>query len=413
LCAYGFFIKIGFLLYFSLHQYYIITREWLIAPGKFVTFVKIGHMKLALLLACCLAFSGSRPAGDHPTLAIGAAAPAFSLPGVDGKTYNLSSFKDARVLVVVFTCNHCPTAQAYEDRIIQLTKDFKSRGVAVVAIMPNDPQSIRLDELGYTDLSDSYDEMKRRAAEKHYNFPYLYDGKDEAVSIKYGPIATPHVFVFDKDRKLRYSGRVDDVEKPSKTPNSFDARNAIEALLNNKPVPVATTKVFGCSVKWAEKSDWIEKAKQEWAREPVKLDTITADGIRTLIGNKTEKLRLINVWATWCGPCVAEFPDFVDINRMYRRRDFEFISISADEPAKRDKALQFLQKSQASATNYIFNLDDKYKLIEAIDPKWGGALPYTLVIEPGGKIIYAKDGPVDVPALKKLIVDDPAIGRYY
>ena len=389
-------------------------------------------MKLALFLACCLAVSdsrpggehpagdpggslpiSSRPAGDHPTLAIGATAPDFSLPGVDGKTYSLSSFKAARVLVLVFTCNHCPTAQAYEDRIIGLAKNYKSKGVDVVAIMPNDPQSIRLDELGYTDMGDSFEEMKRRAAEKHFNFPYLYDGKDEAVSLKYGPIATPHVFVFDKDRKLRYSGRVDDVEKPTKTPHTLDTRNAIEALLNNKEVPVTTTKVFGCSIKWAEKSDWIEKAKQEWAKEPVRLDTITAEGIRDLIRNKTEKLRLINVWATWCGPCVAEFPDLVDINRMYRRRDFEFISISADEPAKRNKALQFLQRSQASAINYIFNVDDKYKLIEAIDPNWQGALPYTLVVEPGGKIIYAKDGPIDAAALKKIIVDDPAIGRYY
>jgi peroxiredoxin len=393
-------------------------------------------MKLALFLACCLAvgdshiasgpadghFTSDRTAGvpgadhgagDHPTLAIGATAPDFSLPGVDGNNYSLSSFKDARVLVVVFTCNHCPTAQAYEDRIIRLTNDYRNKGVGVVAIMPNDPLSIRLDELGYTDMGDSFDEMKRRAAEKHFNFPYLYDGKDEAVSLKYGPIATPHVFVFDKDRKLRYSGRVDDVEKPTKTPHTLDTRNAIEALLNNREVPVTTTKVFGCSIKWAEKSDWIGKAKQEWAKEPVKLETITADGIQQVIGNKTEKLLLINVWATWCGPCVAEFPDLVDINRMYRRRDFEFISISADEPAKRDKALQFLQRSQASATNYIFDVDDKYKLIDAIDPKWQGALPYTMVVEPGGKIVYAKDGPIDAAALKKIIVDDPAIGRYY
>jgi thiol-disulfide isomerase/thioredoxin len=285
--------------------------------------------------------------------------------------------------------------------------------VTVVAIMPNDPLSIRLDELGYTDMGDSFEEMKRRAKEKKYNFPYLYDGKTETISKKYGPIATPHVFIFDKDRKLRYSGRIDDVEKPTKTPNSLDTRNAIEALLSNKEVPVKTTKVFGCSIKWAEKSDWIDKAKQEWAKEPVKLDTITADGIRELIRNKSDKLRLINVWATWCGPCVTEFPDFVDMNRMYRRRDFEFISISADEPAKRAKALQFLQKSQASNTNYIFNVDDKYKLIEAIDPKWQGALPYTLLVEPGGKIVYAKEGPVDVAAMKKAIVDNPTIGRYY
>jgi peroxiredoxin len=279
--------------------------------------------------------------------------------------------------------------------------------------MPNDPTSIRLDELGYTDMGDSFKEMKRRAAEKHFNFPYLYDGATEKVARAYGPIATPHVFIFDKDRKLRYSGRVDDVEKPSKTPHTQDARNAIDELLAGKPVAEPTTKVFGCSIKWAEKSDWIEKAKEEWAKEPVTIDTITADGIRNLIANHTDKLLLLDVWATWCGPCVAEFPDFVDMNRMYRRRDFQFISISADEPAKKDKALKFLKQSEASNTNYIFNIDDKYKLIEAIDPKWQGALPYTMVIEPGGKVIYAREGPVDPAAMKTLIVDDPTIGRYY
>jgi peroxiredoxin len=354
-----------------------------------------------------------RPAGEHPTLPIGASAPNFSLLGIDGKMYSLASFRNAKVLVVVFTCNHCPTAQAYEDRLIQLTKDYKDKGVAVVAIMPNDPTSIRLDELGYTDMGDTYTEMKRRAAEKHFNFPYLYDGKTETVARAYGPIATPHVFIFDKNRKLQYSGRVDDVEKPTKTPNTRDARNAIDELLAGQPVAEPTTKVFGCSIKWAEKSDWIEKAKAQWAQEPVKLDTITADGIKDLVKNNSDKLRVIDVWATWCGPCVAEFADFVDMNRMYRRRDFEFISISADEPAKRGKALKFLQQAEASNTNYIFNVDDKYKLIEAIDPKWQGALPYTMVIEPGGKIIYAKEGPIDPAALKKLIVDDPAIGRYY
>ena len=360
------------------------------------------------------AFRGIRSThGEHPTLAIGASAPDFDLPAVDGKRYNLASFKEAGILVIVFTCNHCPTAQAYEDRIIQLTRDYTQRGVAVVAIMPNDPSSIRLDELGYTDMGDSYAEMKIRAKDKGFNFPYLYDGDTEEASKKYGPIATPHVFIFDKERKLRYSGRIDDVEKPSKKPNVQDTRNAIEALLNKQAVPVATTKVFGCSIKWAEKSDWITRAKEQWASEPVRLDTINAGQIRDLMKNNTGKLRLINIWATWCGPCVAEFPDFVTMNRMYRRRDFEFISISADDPDKKDKALQFLQSQQASNSNYIFNSDDRYKLIEAIDPKWQGALPYTLLVEPGGKIVYVTGGAIDPATLKRAIVENRLIGRYY
>ena len=368
---------------------------------------------LTFLFLCRFSVALANPADEHPTLAIGASAPAFNLPGVDGKTYNLASFANSKILVIVFTCNHCPTAQAYEDRLIKLTSDYASKGVAVVAISPNDPKSIRLDELGYTDLSDSFEEMKVRSQQMNYNFPYLYDGDTETASMAYGPIATPHVFVFDEERKLRYNGRIDDTEKPTKTPNSTDARNAIEALLSNTEVAVKTTKVFGCSVKWAEKGDWIEKAKTDWANEPVTLELITEAGIKDLLKNNSDKLRLINVWATWCGPCVTEFPDFITMNRMYRGRDFEFVTISADEPTKKEKALQFLKKKQASNTNYIFNIDDKYKLIEAIDPKWQGALPYTILVEPGGKIVYAKQGPIDPLKMKMMIVENALIGRYY
>jgi len=368
---------------------------------------------LCLSLFIVLNYSFAVPPEEHPTLAIGSSAPAFSLLGVDGKTYTLASFKNEPVLVIVFTCNHCPTAQAYEDRLIQLKKDYGSKGVAVVAIMPNDPSSITLNELDYTDMSDSYEEMKLRAKQKHFNFPYLYDGKTQSVSKAYGPAATPHVFIFDKARKLRYQGRIDDTEKPSKTPASFDTRAAIDALLGGKEVPNPTTKVFGCSIKWAEKTALVKQSFEKWAKEPVRLDTITEQGVKDLVKNSGDKLRLINVWATWCGPCVAEFDDFVTINRMYRSRDFEFVSISADDPAVKSKVYNFLQKKQASNTNYLFNIDNKYKLIEAVDPKWQGALPYTILVEPGGKIVYSKQGQINVAEMKKMIVENPMIGRFY
>src|SRR5664279_603893 len=350
--------------------------------------------------------------GDHKTLTIGSLAPDFNLPGIDGEIYSLSSFKDAKILVIVFTCDHCPTAQAYEDRLIQLTKDYKSRGVAVIAIMPNDPKSVQLNELGYTDLGDTFEEMKLRAKRKHFNFPYLFDGAHEAVANAYGPVATPHVFIFDKERKLQYQGRIDDVEKPTGIPKNTDARNAIEALLSDKEVVEKTTKVFGCSIKWAEKEEHIAEADKEWAAQPVTLDNIDSAGIRDLLKNNPDKLLLINVWATWCGPCVNEFPSLVAINRMYRRRDFQFISISADNPEKKDKVLKMLRSLHAANTNYLFNSDDKYKLIDAIDVKWNGAIPYTILVEPGGKIVYANQGEIDPSELKTKIVDNKLIGRY-
>jgi peroxiredoxin len=366
-----------------------------------------------LLIAMAFAFPAVLSAQEHKTIAIGAAAPDFKLRGVDDKTYTLQSFNKAKVLAIVFMCNHCPTSQAYEERIKKVATDYAGRGVAVVAISPNDPASLRLDELGYSDVGDSFDDMKHRAKEKAFNFPYLYDGDTEIASKQYGPVATPHIFIFDKDRKLRYNGRIDDTEDPAKPIRSADAINAIEALLSNKEIPVAVTKTFGCSIKWAEKRDWVQKAAVTWAKEPVSLDVIDADGITKLVKNGSDKLRLINLWATWCVPCVQEFPELVTINHMYRDRGLEFVTISADAPSRKENALKFLQNKQASGKNYIYTGDDKYKMIEAVDPKWDGALPYTMLVDPDGKIVYAKQGIIDPEALKKIIFNVPMMGRIY
>jgi peroxiredoxin len=366
-----------------------------------------------ILLVAKPAFCFIRVSEEPKTLTIGAAAPDFSLKGVDNKTYSLASFSNSKILVIIFTCNHCPTAQAYEERIIQLTKDYKPKGVAIVAVSPNDPSSVRLDELGYTDMSDTFEEMKKRAAQKKFNFPYLYDGNTQSMAKAYGPAVTPHVFIFDSKRKLRFQGRIDDVEKPTKTPTQFDTRNAIDELLQNKEVTTQTTKIFGCSIKWADKKQWVNKGFADWAKEPVDIEWINEAGVKELLKNNSGKLRLINVWATWCGPCLIEFPEFITINRMYRGRDFEFISICLDDTARKAKALKFLQDKQAFNKNYLFNLDHKYALIEAVDPNWQGALPYTLIVEPGGKIFYAKQDLIDPPHLKRVIVDHPLIGRYY
>jgi peroxiredoxin len=358
---------------------------------------------LRALLLCLLTFSPALAAENPTTLPLGASAPDFNLPGVDGKNWALKDFAASKVLVVIFTCNHCPTAQYYEDRIKRLTTDYKDKGVAVVAISPNDPKSVRLDELGWTDLSDTLGEMKIRAKDQEFNFPYLYDGDSETVSRAYGPVTTPHVFVFDVARKLRYVGAIDDSERIAKVTKNY-LRDALDAVLAGKEPPQTQTKVVGCSVKWAGKESQVKAYLDKLAAEPVTLAKADAPTLAALRKNDSAKFRLVNFWATWCAPCVAEFHDFVEVHRMYRHRDFEFIAVSMNQPDEEKRVLDFLKKKEASNRNYIFASDEREPLINAFNPQWQGEVPYTVLIDPEGKVIYSQTDSVDFLALKRAIV---------
>ena len=191
----------------------------------------------ALLWVVTLAGCRSAP---YPTLALGAAAPDFSLTGADGRTHALGDYAGSAVLAIVFTCNHCPAAQLYERRIQQLYDDYRGKGVAVVAINPDDPAALRASDLAYTDVGDTVADMKTRAAYRHLEYPYLSDGQTQSVSRAFGVTAAPQIFVFDRDRTLRYEGRIDDNVRESLV-KSREARDAIDALLAGRPVPVGRT----------------------------------------------------------------------------------------------------------------------------------------------------------------------------
>ncbi len=394
----------------------------------------LGFMALGLLAggtpAAPVALAGeydNNPPGFH-TLAIGDPAPDFSLLGIDGKTYGLADFRDVPYLMVIFLSNHCPASHAAETRFIPFVAGLKGKGVAVVAINPNSLEGLRIDELGYSKYSDSYDDMKLYARDRGFNFPYLYDGGTQATAMAYGCLCTPHLFIFNRERRLCYRGRFDDSQSPDPASvHSTDGANAMEALLAGRPVPVETTRPMGCSTKWLTKKGDVAEGNEAWKNMPVSIEPIDAKGIAALAHNSTDRLRVINLWATWCVPCVEEFPGLVSISRRLNSRDFELITISVDDPKDRDKALRFLERQHAAVppgsraalekegrktNNYLYaGGATSDALAQALDPQWPGGYPYTVVIAPGGKVLHRYPGAVDTAQLQSALID--TLGIYY
>lgn len=173
---------------------------------------------------------------------VGDIATDFSLKNVNNKKVALADFKEAKGFIVIFTCNHCPYAKAYEDRIIALDKKYKKLGYPVIAINPNNPE---------VQPADSFELMKERAKEKGFTFPYLFD-EGQKIYPQYGATKTPHVYVLEKTKTgnvVKYIGAIDDNYSDESAVKTKYVENAVDALLKNQEVPVKTTKAIGCSIK--------------------------------------------------------------------------------------------------------------------------------------------------------------------
>ena len=331
-----------------------------------------------------------------------------------GAQIRCASFKSSKVLAVVFTAVHCPTAEVYEDRIKQLVTDYEKRDVAFVAIQPNNALAVRLDEMGYTDLGDSLEDMKIRAAHRQFNFPFLYDGETQSVSKQYGPVATPHIFIFDAGRKLRYHGRIDSNAREALA-KVLDARNALDAVLAGTPVALEKTPAVGCSVKWLDKKASREAEEAGYAKEPVTIEKVTVADLKALAANTTGKTLLVNFWATWCAPCVEEFPDLMATWRMYRKRPFQLVTVATNYPDEEAAVRKFLEEQKASARNLVAATMEPAELVQALDKDWNGGVPYSVVIAPGGKILYRGTGRLDIIKTRRLILgsfpDDNYVGQ--
>jgi len=348
----------------------------------------------------------------------GAKAPDFTLPGIDGRDYSLKDFGGSEALAVIFTTNHCPDAIASHGRMVSLVNHFKGKPVKFVAINSNSPAGLHLAELGWTVYDDSFEDMKLIAKEAKFNLPYLYDGETQEVAKAYGAVATPHVFVFDDKLELRYNGRMDNGRRRVGPVEKNEARDAIEAVLAGEEVEVVKTRPVGCTTKWKEKAGMVAEQDRKWEAQPVTVEKAGAEAIGKLVANKGRSgMRLINLWSTTCGPCVAEFPDLAEIYRQYSWQEFEFIPVSLDPVKDLAKVMKFLEsrhvglggktarlvkEDERKTNNYLFEGDteDLGKVLKG----WNGALPYTILVGREGEVLFEHSGQVKPLELKKKIV---------
>ena len=342
-------------------------------------------------------------ANEFPVLPIGSLLPEFALPGIDGKVHKSSEYTRTKLLAVLFESNHCPVSQLYEGRAEKLYEDYRGKGVTFLAINPNNPKAVRLNELGYTDVTDSLEEMKIRARFRGITWPYLYDGETQETSKKYGAVATPHIFIFDQDRKLRYQGRIDDNQREELV-KVKDARNALDALLEGRPVPVAETRAFGCTTKWMHKS---QDVTAEWTRiqnEPVTVEMAGVDDLKTLRTNPTNKYTLVSFWSHQSKLSKDQFLDLETTYRMFRARAFNLVTVSTDPPAASAPVIEFLKSQYASGPNKQFATADRAGLQAAWGVKWNLSQPLTMVIAPGGTVLYQKEGKFDILEIRRIIL---------
>jgi thiol-disulfide isomerase/thioredoxin len=341
--------------------------------------------------------------GRARSLPIGAAAPAFDLPGTDGQHHALADFAGSRVLAVVFTCDRCPDTQRYEARLAAIRAAYTAQDLALVAINPDDPASLRLADLDHTDAGESIEDMKVRADWRHFTFPYLSAAASPELVTAFGVTALPQIFVFDQARTLRYEGRIDDSPRGDHV-TSPDARNAIDAILAGRSVPVAETRAVGCQPARRSSPSVAETEAAAIAAAPVPLDLVGADGLKALRQNGTDGLLLVNFWATWCAPCIIEFPNLETTYQMYRSRHLSFVAVSVNDPEERPAVLEFLQQHHASHRNLLFNSPDVYGLQAAFDPAMPAPVPFTLLLAPNGDVLYQELGGADIPKLRRAIL---------
>jgi hypothetical protein len=324
--------------------------------------------------------------------------PPFSLMGINGEIYEQSDFVDTKLLALVFLSNHCKVSQLFQGHLIELTKKFANE-VVILAISPNYEQAILPDNLAYSDLGDSFEDMRKRAVRMKYNFPYLHDGEKQNLTKAIGVRITPTVYLYNKKRELFYVGRIGNVDTPNKMETS-ELYLAIMEGLQKEEVPFKRTKVFGSSIKTKDHLLLAEQVRKRDAGESVKVSQADARKLKFFLTHNTNKPKLFYVWQSDDKHSRDNLMKLSFLYKIFRKRGLRLITVCIAKTDEKNIILELLEKTQLSSTNFIAYGHHVSPLSRIIPTDLEKVTPYYRLLGSDGKMLIGKQGEISKDILR-------------
>lgn len=325
--------------------------------------------------------------------------PEFSLLGVDGKFYANEDFAENDLLAVIFLSNHCRVSQTFQNQLIKLSEVFKNDKVGIIAVSPNYEQAILPDELAYSDLGDSFIEMQKRAYRKGYKFPYLYDGKEQDLTQKIGAKITPTVYLYNKNRKLVYVGRIGNHETPDRL-SSSDLYKSIKTNLTSETEKFKRTKVFGTSIIFKEDLVLAEQVRKRYADETVR--TVYADErkLKFYLTHLTGKPKLFYVWKVTDIETRDNLIAISTLYKIFRKRGLKVITVCIAEKETNEDTNELLKQAQLSSTNFIVSGSQVSQLTTIMPKDVKSVTPFYRLLGSDGKMLIGGKGNISKDNLR-------------
>ncbi len=335
---------------------------------------------LALSLTLFIALVIEASTGVEPSKpGIGQLAPDFTLKDLNGQPHSLKDYR-GKVVIVSFISTECPVVSAYLERIKAIAADYKARNVVFLGINSNSTEPVST--------------IREHAAKNNLTFTILKDEGNQ-VADAYGASFTPEMYVIDTTGRLRYHGRIDNAPEVRRV-TRHDLRQALDELLAGKAVSAPETKAFGCVIKRTGATTLQATTSAPLLQDQPRVLLLKPAELAKLIQQAKEQVLVINFWATWCSPCVVEFPEFVSIDEKYRDKGVRILAISADDPGEINSAvIPFVKQMKARFEIYVQDVEDPQEMIDVVNKDWPGTLPATFIFDRQGKMIFQHFGIVD------------------